>query len=500
MSYSDIAEANIQRISQIHYMKTIPTLCLVLTSISPTVADSVDSTNYLHSERGLRAYHLKEAELSDSLKKAMSPHLQSSSRTAGSPTHTLIRKQNEHIAQTRNWFSSKPLKMMPYLDSVFVFGNTCVQPNALMKDDGISTFAQRIKSNLSQYGFTYSLQYGVNYTGLTGAHLHGRKDFFSHNGSLLSNLTIYRNEAGGGLFLATEFDFGNGFHFNEDSESPSKTLGSLQNPTSSFQGPDPHISNLSLAWVSNDSKLLIMGGQLDTSNYLDHNSYSNSHYNNLTNSVFTNNPVLPLTDNSLGMLVAWQPTKNFYLMATSAANNVSQNQNPFKYFSHSNWSSMLELGICSDDTCGLGSGVYRLQPFLNTCNNETGVGIGLNIQQQLGKQSHLGWFLRAGIADTQAANLTGVRSSISTGLVWLSPFSGTNASNDGYLGLGFLWQQANKNLNYTNKNEYGVELTYVVQVTPTLTIQPDIQLIHNPIYGKKGQTNLVFQIQKIWTW
>lgn len=45
-------------------------------------------------------------------------------------------------------------------------------------------------------------------------------------------------------------------------------------------------------------KLLLMAGQLDTTNYMDHNAYANSHNNNLTNSVFGNNPVLPLTDNS----------------------------------------------------------------------------------------------------------------------------------------------------------------------------------------------------------
>ncbi|MFR4222977.1 MAG: hypothetical protein ACLT38_04500 [Akkermansia sp.] len=40
-------------------------------------------------------------------------------------------------------------------------------------------------------------------------------------------------------------------------------------------------------------KLLLMAGQLDTTNYMDHNAYANSHNNNLTNSVFGNNPVLP---------------------------------------------------------------------------------------------------------------------------------------------------------------------------------------------------------------
>ena len=85
------------------------------------------------------------------------------------------------------------------------------------------------------------------------------------------------------------------------------------------------------------------------------------------------------------------------------------------------------------------------------------------------------------------ATLTGVRCAATTGLVLLSPFRGKGASNDGYLGLGFLWQQgAKKNGPYVNRNEYGIELTYVAQVTPTMTLQPDIQLVKNPVKGPDG--------------
>ena len=120
---------------------------------------------------------------------------------------------------------------------------------------------------------TYSAQFGFNYTGLTGGGLNGKTDFPSYNGSLLTNITIFRNHStGSGLYLASEFDFGNGFDFNEGSKGPKTTLGSLQNPTSSFQGPDPHLSNLSLAWVGAGGKLLLMAGQLDTTNYMDHNA------------------------------------------------------------------------------------------------------------------------------------------------------------------------------------------------------------------------------------
>ena len=70
-----------------------------------------------------------------------------------------------------------PLKMMPYLDSSYVFGNTCAEPNAWIREDMISTGAQKLKTALSRYGITYSAQFGFNYTGLTGGGLNGKTDF-----------------------------------------------------------------------------------------------------------------------------------------------------------------------------------------------------------------------------------------------------------------------------------------------------------------------------------
>lgn len=113
-----------------------------------------------------------------------------------------------------------------------------------------------------------------------------------------------------------------------------------------------------------------MAGQLDTTNYMDHNAYANSHNNNLTNSVFGNNPVLPLTDNSLGFHFAWQPTTSFYVMGATAANNMAQNHNPFRNLNSDNWTNVLEFGYVAEDFCSMGPGVYRLQPFFTTSNGE----------------------------------------------------------------------------------------------------------------------------------
>lgn len=130
--------------------------------------------------------------------------------------------------------------MMPYLDSSYVFGNTCAEPNAWIREDMISTGAQKLKTALSRYGITYSAQFGFNYTGLTGGGLNGKTDFPSYNGSLLTNITIFRNHStGSGLYLASEFDFGNGFDFNEGSKGPKPRWAPSRTPPAPSRARTP---------------------------------------------------------------------------------------------------------------------------------------------------------------------------------------------------------------------------------------------------------------------
>lgn len=214
----------------------LPTLCAaaVVTSCNPVLAQQVPPVTttppYLNTERGLRVKALEGREISPSLLKGMRPEEQITKRTPGVPTRPSVLLQHEGRPSTPGieWFAAKPLKMMPYLDSSYVFGNTCAEPNAWIREDMISTGAQKIKTALSRYGITYSAQFGFNYTGLTGGGLNGKTDFPSYNGSLLTNITIFRNNStGSGLYLASEFDFGNGFDFNEGNKGPATTLGSL---------------------------------------------------------------------------------------------------------------------------------------------------------------------------------------------------------------------------------------------------------------------------------
>ena len=103
--------------------------------------------------------------------------------------------------------------------------------------------------------------------------------------------------------------------------------------------------------------------------------------------------------------------------------------------------------------------------------------------------------------DQDAARLTGVKCAATAGLVLQAPFTQSgwgSRSNNENLSFGFLWQRAaSSEKPMKNKDEYGLELSTVVQVTPTFFLQPDLQYIFNPVHGTDKDGAFVMQMQGV---
>jgi len=73
-------------------------------------------------------------------------------------------------------------------------------------------------------------------------------------------------------------------------------------------------------------------------------------------------------------------------------------------------------------------------------------------------------------------------------------------SNDG-MGLGFLWSQPSaSSATVFHENEFGIEATYVLQLTPMAKLQSDFQTIWNPAYNSGASHAFVFQLQLAFAW
>lgn len=466
---------------------------------------------YLDTGMGWNPYYMNSGQLPRSLSRGMAPQSQLTRRHAGVPTHEIVlRQQREHAARERgfrvgSWllFPHTPQHFMPYLDSVFVPGNTCAEPCRIIGEDAISTGAQKIKTMLSRVGLQYDLTLSYNYTKIAPQYGNQRSDFSAFNNSVSGTWFLAKDaDNSQGIFLTFEADWGHGINFNERRSSAQQSLGSLSNPQGSLRGGNGvFLPQLALGYSGFDGKFVAMAGVLDVSNYLDQNAYSASWSGNLTNGAFNLNPCLPLEWANWGYMTAWQPTPHFYTMYATTGCNGEINHNPFQYISRNAWVHIGEIGFITEDFFGLGPGTYRFQYTLTRYKGETGSGVAINFQQQLGAASRLGFFTRCGFMDEDAATVNDVHACATAGLVLQAPFRsdgwGSRSNND-QVALGFFWERAASSAKpYRHKNEYGLELSAVVQLTPTFFLQPDVQYIFDPIHSDDGTGAFVFQLQGV---
>jgi hypothetical protein len=97
----------------------------------------------------------------------------------------------------------------------------------------------------------------------------------------------------------------------------------------------------------------------------------------------------------------------------------------------------------------------------------------------------------------------GAAAQIATGLVLAAPLQHCGLvpklSND-YLGAGLVWSQPSEvRQPAAHSNEYGFEVTYVLQLTPLASVQPDLQMIWNPANSFNADHN-IFQLQLNLAW
>ncbi len=495
---------------------------LYAAALATPVDEAPARGSYLHTASGWRAYVMQPHELPHALRQ-LSPERQQTRRVAGVPTQEAILLQQQRLWEREpakgspgsreidlgsclgSWklFPAAPPHFMPYLDSLFVPGNSCAEPGSLLGSDPLSSGAQAAKAAASDIGLQYTLTLSANYTGIAPRPSTRRSDFMAFNNQMTGSWFLAKsadNERG--VFLSFEADWGQGANYNERRQSAQQSLGSLSNPQGSNRGGNGvFIPNLALGYSHWKGRWVSLIGTIDMSNFLDQNAYSANWSGNLTNESFNYNPALPMQWANWGYLTALQPSKEWYLLYASSGCDTKVNQNPFHAMDHTSWVHLAELGFIRDDAFGLGPGTYRLLFTLSHADHHEGVGGAINVQQQLGHNSHVGFFSRCGIMDTEAASLTGVKASATAGLVLQAPFRSRgwgSAANNDQVALGFLWERAARSENpYAHKDEYGLELSAVVQMTPTFFLQPDVQCLFDPIHEEDEDLAFVFQLQGV---
>jgi porin len=272
-----------------------------------------------------------------------------------------------------------------------------------------------------------------------------------------------------------------GFNYESRHETLSGNVGSISGLNSNVYPSDGALDELFWKQVSPNEKWILLAGRVDSSFYFDTNRAANNGYRQFFSFALENNLSIPWsTYGGIGALARFNVNHDLYVMASASSSASDESWAPWKSLDDNAWGQLLEIGGTAGIP-GLGKGSYRLTPWHNHISGKDGFGVGLNFDQELG----LDWlvaFFRFGIGD---GDVTPVRRLVSGGLALERPFG----RKDDEIGVGVAWSDPSSGNGA--RDETLVELYYRIELSPSIALTPDVQLVLDPAGSDDGDTVVV---------
>src|SRR5262249_27476247 len=128
-------------------------------------------------------------------------------------------------------FPTAPARLMPYLYNNDDFGNTAVQPGALVPVAPLEPEVQSAKYWLAGHGLRYSLQQTFTYAGMSDVAT-GDGNLGNYNLYLPLKWTVFEARgAGTAGWLSAEIQYQAGIGYSGPAQTAQTNLGTLTNPT-----------------------------------------------------------------------------------------------------------------------------------------------------------------------------------------------------------------------------------------------------------------------------
>lgn len=392
-------------------------------------------------------------------------------------------------------------KLAPYLASINLLPTSASVAGALFAEDPISKANDALKAELVQHGFTYTLyqSFGMAATPRRTADP-ATTGVWAAQG--FGFLEVFDNSAAGGsaAWVSTEINWVLPLGGTVEEANPANRVGTVLQPDGLITGDGFWIAET--AWQQSflDGTLIVSAGMIDQQNYIDVNTFANNQFTQLTNGSFVNSEVLVAPAQGVGFNIAWQPCNAFYAIYGTFPTNSAPGSAPFANLSSDNWGNQFEFGIVTPDFLGLGENIFRAQPFIATVDGVTSGGVGFNIEQSFGSDAPLGWFGRFGVCNP-SVSVEGFATQISTGFALEAPSAAPTeiAAVSDRWAFGFVWGRPVEDGAYL-PDEYGAELIYALQITPTMTLRPDLQFLWGGAYDGSPNPAVVLQLQATIVW
>ena len=401
------------------------------------------------------------------------------------------------------FFPAVPPRLMPYLGSLDEFGNTALRPGALFNFVPLEAPVVGAKYWLSEYGLRYSLEQTFTYVNMSDV-MQGDNNLDYYTLDLKTKWAVFDAPASGTAgWISAQVEAKTGLGVGGENESAKSNLGTLTDPTGIWSSVNG-VRLPEFAWQQSllDGEVVAVAGMVSQRNYMDGNAAAHTGRGEFVNSGLIHSQVLPLAQYNFGLNLQWQPVDEWYAMFGASVGNAQAGFPPWTDLNLNTWSLLWELGYAPKDFLGLGPGIYRIQPFIAESGGPAQPGLGFNLQQQLGADSPFAWFGRFGFASAQVPSDAAAQ--IGTGFLVHAPLRNLGLiprlSND-LLGVGLVWSQPpNTGNTVYHENEYVLETFYTLQLTPTIRVQPDLQVVWGPAYSRNSGPAVVSQLQIVLAW
>ena len=232
-----------------------------------------------------------------------------------------------------------------------------------------------------------------------------------------------------------------------------------------------------------DKRVAVVLGRIDVTDFVDVYALANP-ITGFLNLSFSANPTIAVPNQGFGTALGGMLTENIYVQGGFADANGSSTRAGFDtFFDQSEFFSYIEFGITPSQ-----EKIYLENVHVTLWNSDarlqagtpSGNGVAVTYQKFIDEK----WlpFFRFGYSDGDIALLQTV---FSTGI-------GLRRQNNDVAGLGLSWGKPSDN---NARSQFTTECFYRFQLTRTLAITPDLQLIANPSFAPTSDILALFGVR-----
>lgn len=293
-------------------------------------------------------------------------------------------------------------------------------------------------------------------------------------------------EKGGG-FIGLDV-FGNlGLNYNPKSQTFDDNIGSISG-TSFLSVITAPIAINELYWkqVSEDTRVVALGGKVDLSNHFDGNRVANDFFDQFASYSLAFNTSIPFPAyGGFGGLLHAQFSDDFYMKLGVADASTDSATEPWKSAENDEWYQIAELGWNRVNIPSLGRGQYKVLAWHKGTPDADGWGFAINLDQEMGAKNVIG-FVRFGVGDS---DVTVAETFWSAGVGWNEPFG----REDDTLGVAFSWIDTSPDAGV--RNETLIEAYYRANFAAVFQLVGNVQMIIDPAAADKSETVVVLGLR-----